>query len=104
MTKKKRGRTIVPKRDKNGRKIPFENVEIKYDPDNLDDVNKIRKLDGHRKIKSLYGYCMSSGCSCDEDTKPICGQFKSYDATTLKKTSQIDTLSLISVNYSVSGK
>lgn len=56
-----------------------------YKPDELADVNRVRQLCSKRLIPSLNGYCMSTGCSCGDETKPICGLFKSYEADGVKR-------------------
>ena len=59
---------------------------VAFDIEKLDEVNRIRTLTwgpGH-ELKSLNGYCWSTGCSCRHPvTKqkgvPHCSRFKSYD-------------------------
>jgi hypothetical protein len=56
----------------------------------VEKVNEVRIKEGKPEIKSLNGYCMSTGCSCrnpltNEKGRPDCGLFKSYDSDGIKK-------------------
>lgn len=67
-------------------------ILVEFDIENLDDVNRIRKMNWGEgsELKSLDGYCWSPGCCCIHPvtkTKgvPHCGSFKSYDEDGVKR-------------------
>ena len=68
-----------------------DRTEIWYDPESLEDTNRVREMDGKKPLKSLHGYCMSSGCSCrktwGDQSKgwPICRLYYAYDEDGIKK-------------------
>jgi len=62
---------------------------FEIDSNSLEEVNEFRIRDGKNPLKSLNGYCMSTGCSCTHncqvDRRPMCGLFREYDESGIKK-------------------
>lgn len=55
------------------------------DGNNLEEVNEFRVSEGKQPLNSVDGYCMSTGCSCSQKRRPMCGLFMNYDEDGIKK-------------------